>query len=174
MNKLSKIFLGIIIALVVLLVIVWFIFFNKEEQTYDISFMKEVSVSEALDLFESENYHVIFVGREKCFVCEKMLPALKKAQIEYNFVSLYIDITKVDRLSSEWQEFINKLTMKSTQTLGETDEGEKVTESYGYFLDEYGFTPTVIVSKSGKQEAGCIGYKSEEELFNFIKSKGID
>ena len=53
-------------------------------------------------------------------------------------------------------------------------EGEKVTESYGYFLDEYGFTPTVIVSKSGKQEAGFIGYKSEEELFNFIKSKGID
>ena len=103
-----------------------------------------------------------------------MLPALKKAQIEYNFVSLYIDITKVDRLSSEWQEFINKLTMKSTQTLGETDEGEKVTESYGYFLDEYGFTPTFIVSKSGKQEAGFIGYKSEEELFNFIKSKGID
>ena len=125
MNKLSKIFLGIIIALVVLLFIVLFIFFNKEEQTYDISFMKEVSVSEALDLFESENYHVIFVGREKCFVCEKMLPALKKAQIEYNFVSLYIDITKVDRSSSKWQEFINKLTMKSTQTLGETDEGEK-------------------------------------------------
>ena len=43
MNKLSKIFLGIIIALVVLLFIVLFIFFNKEEQTYDISFHNLVS-----------------------------------------------------------------------------------------------------------------------------------
>lgn len=174
MNKISKIFLGIIIALVVILFIVLFIFFNKEKQTYDISFMKEVTINEALNLFESDNYHVIFIGREDCSVCEKMLPSIKNAQIEYNFVSLYIDITKVDRSSSKWQEFIGKLTMKSTQTLGETDEGETVTESYGYFLDEYGFTPTVIVSKSGKQVAGFIGYKSEEELFSFIKSKGID
>ena len=69
---------------------------------------------------------------------------------------------------------IKKLSMKSTQTLNESDEGETVTETYGYFLDNYGFTPTVIISKSGKQEAGFIGYKSETDLKKFIKEKGID
>ena len=173
MNKLSKIFLGISISFLVIIFILSYILIKKGNE-FDTSFMREVTVKEVLTLFESDNYHVIYVGRKTCDLCEKFLPNLKNASIEYNFTPLYLDISKVDRTSEDWIKLIKKLTMKSTQTLNESDEGETVTETYGYFLDNYGFTPTITVSKSGKQEAGFIGYKSETDLKKFIKEKGID
>lgn len=174
MNRLSKILLFIVVILVTIIFILSFIMIKKGNDKYDTSFMNEITIKEALEIFKSDNYHVIYVGRSSCTVCEKMLPYFKNASQKLNYVTQYIDITKVDRSSSEWKEFISLLTMKSTQTLNETDDGGTLTETYGYFIDNYGFTPTIIVSKSNKQEAGFIGYKDEEELIKFLKSKGID
>ena len=173
MSKSSKILLTITIILIVVIVILSILLIKKGNK-YDTSFMREVTVNEILDIMESENHHVIYVGRKTCALCEKFLPILKDASITQNFTPLYLDIENVDRTSSNWEELIKKLKLESTQTLNESDEGETVTETYGYFLDNYGFTPTVIITKSGKQEAGFIGYKSKTDLIKFLKEKGID
>ena len=62
MNKLSKIFLGISISFLVIIFILSYVLIKKSNE-FDTSFMREVTVNEVLTLFESDNYHVIYVGR---------------------------------------------------------------------------------------------------------------
>ena len=100
-----------------------------------------------------------------------MLPELQEAQKENNYITQYLDIEKVEFDSEEWQELVSKLTLQSTQSVKEDGSGDKVTETYGYFLDNYGFTPTIIVIKNGKQEAGHIGRFSDTNFKTWIKDK---
>lgn len=173
MSKKNKVIL-VTISLFVLLavfIIISFSLKDKEENNYDVSMMNEVNVNDVLKMFDSKKNYVLYVGREGCNVCVHILPALKEAQIKNNYITQYLDIKKVDRSSDEWLELVDKLTMKSTQTLNETNKGEQVTETYGYFLHNYGFTPTIIVIKNGKQTAGFIGNATQEELVNWLSSK---
>ena len=62
MNKLSKIFLGISISFLVIIFILSYVLIKKSNE-FDTSFMREVTVNEVLTLFESDTYHVIYVGR---------------------------------------------------------------------------------------------------------------
>ncbi len=173
MSKKNKVILVTISVLVLLIIFLLIIFSpkDKKDNNYDVSMMNEVNVSDVLDMFDSKKTYVLYVGREGCNVCVNILPALKEAQIKNNYITQYLDIKKVNRSSDEWLELVDKLTMKSTQTLNETNQGEQVTETYGYFLHKYGFTPTIIVIKNGKQTAGFIGNTTKEELVNWLSSK---
>jgi len=142
-----------------------------ENKNYDISTMNEVTTNDVIKMFESNKTYVLFVGRKNCDLCLDMIDTLKIAQIKLNFTPQYLDITKVDRTSSNWKEIVDKLTLLSTQTLTEDGSGEKVTESYGFFLDKYGFTPTVIVIKNGMQSAGFIGKAKTEDFINWLSEK---
>ncbi|MBE6155192.1 MAG: hypothetical protein E7164_00340 [Firmicutes bacterium] len=172
MNKLSKILLAIILGLLILMLL---IISSKDSSNkpvdYDISMMREVTVHDVLEMFSSKETYVLYVGRKSCSVCVKILPALKEAQIKNNYITQYLDIEKVDRTSDEWYELKAKLTMKSTQTLTEDGSGEEITETYGYFLHEYGFTPTVMVIKNGKQVAGLIGGAEKNLLVDWLSNK---
>lgn len=170
MNKLSKIFLAVIVILLGIILII--ISQNpKEDNEYDVSTMNEVTVSDILKMFESKNTYVLYVGRKSCQVCVNILPALKEAQTKNNYITQYLDIEKVDRQSDEWYKLVEKLTMKSTQTTTEDGSGEEVTETYGYFLHHYGFTPTIIVIKDGKQVAGSIGGSQKDILVDWLTNK---
>lgn len=171
MTKQSKAFLLIIIVLIIVLLILVIGANYKAKSNYDISMMHEVNVSDVLTMFDSGDTYVLFVGREGCVVCKNILPALKEAQTNNNYITQYLDITKVDRSSDEWKSLVNKLSMRSTQTISETGEGELVTETYGYFLHNYGFTPTLIVVKDGKQTAGFIGNTDKDELIAWLTEK---
>ena len=172
MNKLSKGFLAIIFILLFIILVLILGNNKKEDNTkYDISMMKTVTVEDVLEMFESKDTYVLFVGRESCEVCVDILPALKEAQIQNNYITQYLDIEKVDRQSEKWYELVDKLTMKSTQTLTEDGTGEEVTDTYGYFLHEYGFTPTIVVIKDGKQIAGSIGGSEKELLIDWLSAK---
>ena len=89
-----------------------------------------------------------------------------------NLTIQYISIEDIDRDSLEWDELKEKLSMKSTQTITSDDgKEEEVTDTYGYFVHRYGFTPTIIIIKDGKQTGGLIGGADKEELLNWIKEK---
>jgi len=172
MNKLSKIFLGIIFFLIFIIVILLIV--NSKENNsskYDVSTMNEVSVSDIVAMFESDDTFVLFVGRKSCEVCVDIIPALKEAQLKNNYITQYLDIEKVDRSSEQWAQVVNRLTMKSTQTLTEDGSGEEITETYGYFLHNYGFTPTIVVIKEGKQIAGSIGGSEHDILVEWLTNK---
>ena len=160
--------LGAIFTLIIVILIVVISNNNKKEEEtpqYDVSMMRSISVNGALKLFEDKDIHVLYIGRETCSVCVKLLPILQDAQKENDYITQYMDITKIDRNSENWEKLVKKLDLKTTAELGEMDNGsETVTETFGYFLDNYGFTPTVIIIKQGKQVAGFVGYKSLEEF----------
>lgn len=170
MNKVSK---ALSIIIIILLFIILGIVIHKKvnKNEYDVSFMHEVTVSEALDIFEKKGTFVLMVGYKKCKECQNILPAIKDAQVENSYMTQYLDIEKVNRSSNDWEALKIKLSMKSEQSLDEDGKGEKVQETYGYFLDEYGLTPTVIIIKDGKQVAGFIGGYDYNTIKNFLKDK---
>lgn len=175
MKNKSLIF-GIIASIVIVIIILIGVIINynethKNDDEYDVSMMNEVSVSDILEMFDSKKTYVLYVGRKSCSVCIHMLKDLQDAQKQNNYITQYLDIEKVEFNSEEWQKLISKLTLQSSQSVKEDGSGEKVTETYGYFLDNYGFTPTIIVIKDGKQEAGHIGKFNDTDFNTWIKEK---
>ena len=171
MNKTAKGLLAINIVLVTIVVILLILLSVKNETKYDVSMMREVTSSEILDMFDDKKTYVLYFGRETCGICVELLPELLEAQRLLNYTTQYIDITKLDRDSDDWKKVADKLTIKSTQPLTESGDGETVEGTYGYFLTEYGFTPTVVVLKDGKQVGGFIGGITGTDVYSWIKEK---
>ncbi|MBQ6841279.1 MAG: hypothetical protein IJO63_04100 [Bacilli bacterium] len=171
MDKSTKIFWSIIAVAVLFIILIAVIGGREKKIDYDVSMMNEVTVSDILNMFESKKTYVLYVGRKDCEVCVNMIPTLAEAQKQNNYITQYLDIEKVDRSSDEWLELVEKLTMKSTQTTTEDGTGEEITETYGYFLHNYGFTPTIVVIKEGKQTAGSIGGSDKDTFIKWISNK---
>lgn len=174
--KKINILLYIIMTLIILLGIIFLInnkAKNKEKNIYDVSMMHEIGVDEALKLFNDDDTFVLYIGRETCDICQDLLPKLQTAQIENNYITQYIDLTKVDRKGENWQNLVKLLNVSTTQTLTSNGSGEKVTETFGYFLNEKGFTPCVIVISKGKMVAGFFGDKELISLEDWLHNNGI-
>lgn len=172
MDKLTKIVLsvlGVITAIVVIIVII--VNIPKKNKDYDISMMHEVDVENVLTMFEDGGTYVVMVGSDTCDVCARLLPKMAEAQKELNYVTQYVDLLEIDFDSSAWQALSSKLDMKSTQAISEDGTGPKVTNTYGYFLENYGMAPTVIIIKGGKQTGGFIGGVDQTDLIGWLKVK---
>lgn len=164
-KKKDYILIGLLLSIIVIILIIFFVN-SIVENKYDISKMETISVNQALDLFDNSETSILFFGRESCSACEKLIPVLNSAQKENNFVTKYLDITKINRSGDSWKELVSKLDLVTSATLSEdaNDDAEVVTETYGYFLDNFGFTPTIIMIKDGKQISGFIGNKTFDEF----------
>lgn len=146
---------------------------NKNKYKYDVSMMHTVGVNQVLEMIDEEETFVLYVGRETCDVCVELLPTLQQAQLDLNFVTQYMDITQVDRKSSAWATLVEKLNIKTSTTLSDDGDDEVVTETFGYFLDQKGFTPCVIIIKDGKQISGFFGIKSLTNYKDWLEENGI-
>ena len=145
----------------------------EEENEYDVSMMHTVGVSDVIDMFANEGTYVLYIGRETCSVCHDLLPALQEAQINNNYITQYLDITQVDRSSSDWETLVGFLDVETTTTMDEEGETEEVTNTFGYFLDAKGFTPCVIIIRDGKQIAGFFGSRSLTNFEDWLANYGI-
>lgn len=145
----------------------------EEENEYDVSMMHTVGVSDVIDMFANEGTYVLYIGRETCSVCHDLLPALQEAQINNNYITQYLDITQVDRSSSDWETLVGLLDVETTTTMDEEGETEEVTNKFGYFLDTKGFTPCVIIISGGEQIAGFFGSRSLTNFEDWLANYGI-
>ena len=94
---------SITLLMVIIMFIVMIVRTKKVEvNTYDVSAFHEASVEGLLKRIENKETFVVFVGRPKCSVCEQILPTLKQAQVEFGYITEYIDIATVDRNSEDW------------------------------------------------------------------------
>ena len=171
MNKATKGLLAVNIVLVTIIFILVILLSVKNENTYDVSMMREVGTKEILEMFEDKKTYVLYFGRETCGICVELVPELAYAQKNLNYITQYVDITKIDRNSDDWKRIADKLSIESTQPLTASGKGETVDGTYGYFLTEYGFTPTVVVLKDGKQVGGFIGGLTGTDVYSWIKEK---
>lgn len=120
---------------------------------YDVSMMNNVDMDKLLDLFDSKENQVVYLGRETCGFCVQFLPVLQQAQEEYGYTTNYLDITTVTT------DDVNKLLKK--------DNDEK-------FLEEnYGSTPMVLIVKNGKLVDTWVGYSEYDEFAQFLEKNGF-
>lgn len=172
MDKFTKIVLSVmavVIAIVVIVVII--VNIPRKNENYDISMMHEVTVSDILEMFEDGGTYVVMMGSDTCDVCERLLPKMAEAQKELNYITQYIDVLSIDFTSDEWKALSSKLDMKSSQAISEDNRGDKITNTYGYFLENYGMAPTVVIIKDGKQTGGFIGGVDQTNLIGWLKVK---
>lgn len=173
MDRFTKIFLGVIFSFVVVILLVVLIATrpSKGEKEYDVSSMKIVTVQEIKEMFDDKGTYVLMFGEKTCEVCQKLLPKMVEAQKELNYTTRYIDILSIDFETNSWKAVEKLLDMKSTQTISEDGSGDTETNTYGYFLSNYAFAPTVVIIKDGKQVGGFIGGVAEEDLIPWLKVK---
>ena len=170
----------IIMGMLLLLVIIFLVTScsNKQvaaenETEYDVSMMHTVGVSDILDMFDTGNTYVLYIGRETCDVCYDLLPVLQEAQIKHNYITQYLDISDVDRSGENWLNLVELLDRETTTTIDEEGIGEKVTDTFGNFINERGFTPCVVIIRDGKQAGGFFGSYSLVAFEDWLDNYGI-
>ncbi len=127
---------------------------TEESTEYDVSMMNTVNMDQLLELFDSKETEVVYLGRETCGYCVQFLPTLQTAQKEYGYKTNYLDITTVS------EDDVNKLLEK------DNDEG---------FLNEnYGATPMVILVKDGKIVDTWVGYSEYNDFAQFLEDNGFE
>lgn len=133
---------------------------------YDVSDFKEVSGTD-LENESKSSTKVIYVGRSSCGYCTAFLPALKQAQEEFNYQTLYIDIAKIIDFTSQEFKILDQKSYDSIMNLKTTDEYK------GYLEENFGATPMTIVMKDKKVIGIQVGYIEYDELKSFLNANGI-
>lgn len=124
---------------------------ETENKEYDVSMFKQIDVDGLKEAFDSEEAKVVYLGRATCGYCVQFLPVLQKAQDEFGYQTLYIDITTID------------------------EDGAKEIQGMDSFLEEnYGTTPLVIIVKDGKLVKGHVGYAEYDEFAKYLTDNGIE
>lgn len=155
---------SITLLMVIIMFIVMIVRTKKEVNTYDVSTFHEASVESLLNRIENKDTFILYIGRPKCSVCEQILPTLKQAQVEFGYMTEYMDIATVDRNSEDWEKIAKAFDLETTASVTEKESDKVETNTYGYFITQYGFTPTVMLFKDGKQVAGFVGNKSLKQF----------
>ena len=119
---------------------------------YDVSSFKEISYDEFMDKYKNDEKSLIYIGRSTCIHCINFVPILKQAQNEYDYITYYLDISKISE--------------KQTSEIMKLDK----------FLDEnFGMTPMVIVVSNGIIENGSwLGEASYESFVEFLQKAGYN
>jgi len=82
---------------------------HKEEPSvsYDVSYMKESSISEILQKIASKETVFLFSGRSTCPPCRAFVPVLKKVSEKWQLDNLYyLDRSKIHSETEGYQEFL--------------------------------------------------------------------
>lgn len=126
---------------------------TNENVEYDVSMFEEVDENELISKVTDVNNNdiqVVYVGRATCGYCVKFLPSLQKAQEEFGYKTIYLDITDV------------------------TQNGyDKITALDPEFFEEFGATPMIALFQNGKFIGGHVGYMEYSDLEQFLTAHGI-
>ena len=135
--------LGIILLVVGLIIISVSISYKKNNEITDndkvVSLedagFNEVSLSEYLNLINSDEKKIVLVARPTCGYCETFSPILKKAK---EYMKLEINYIDTDKFSTEdWNTFSNSLSYLNSEEWGTplvmiVQKGEMLSVNNGY------------------------------------------
>lgn len=127
---------------------------EQENVDYDVSMFKEVTMDQVIDLFDSKEAKVIYIGRATCGYCVKFLPVLQQAQKEYGYQTYYYDM---DKLTSEDRD---KIVKKDNED--------------GFLEENFTATPMVLVVKDGKLIGPWVGYSEYDSFAQFLEKYGFE
>ncbi len=133
----------IIIAIVIIFLIVFGIFYTLSSVGYD-----KISYSEFNQMLENEETFVLVVGKDDCSYCDIYEETMVKIIKEYELDIKYINTSKLSK--SEYEEFIGKLDkdISGTPTTVFIENGAETT--YRNRIDGAKSESTVIDSLTAK------------------------
>ena len=136
---------------------------ESEESSYDVSMFEELTTTDAIAKIKTGKKVLVYIGRSNCGYCVKFLPTLQKAQKEFGYKTVYVDLNKVTGTDQEeWAKF-GGVAKLYDETCTDTEE-----EKCGSF----GLTPQVIVFEKGKIKDGWTGYAEYSKFADFLKDNG--
>ncbi len=138
-----------------------------------------VSIDEAVKLFDEKGTHVLYIGRSSCGVCQSIISSLVEVQNELNYKTYYYDLgvpmEENQIYSEEYQQMITnwpaiqKIIKPLTDLVTFETEANGVTDTCGKLFYDNGYTPTVIIIKDGKAVDGFIGGHSKDQITELVK-----
>ena len=93
-----------------------------------------------------------------------ILPRLQKAQKEYGYETLYVDIAKIIDFSNG--DVIDQDSYDTMMTLTCDDY-------YGYMKENFGSTPMILIIKDNKIIGAQTGYSEYEDFEKVLNDAGI-
>lgn len=123
---------------------------NQSEEEYDVSMFTTIDANGFKEAFKSDDMKLVYMGRSTCGYCVQFLPTLQKAQEEYKYETLYLDVSTVDSTAQE-------------EIIGLDEE---------FFNENYGATPTVLLVKDNKIVDSHIGYSEYDDYAKFLEKNG--
>lgn len=146
---------------------------SSSTSEYDVSNMTAVDVDGAVDLFDEEGTHVLYIGRSNCSVCIQFVPVLNQVQEDLGFTTYYLDVYDYINDWKNTRDELKPLTelLTTETTVRTTINSENVTleDTVGNLFYDYGFTPITIIIKDGEMVDGFIGYRDKDSLTELIE-----
>lgn len=130
---------------------------------YDVSMFKEISASDIKNETKGK-LSVVYVGRETCSWCAAFLPNLWKAQEDYGYTTLYIDIAKIINFND------GSITDENAYATMMDLTGE---DYEGYMEENFGATPMVLIIKDNKIINAQTGYSEYDAFKTILNDAGI-
>lgn len=141
---------------------------SSEESSYDVSMFEELNTTDAISKIKKGKKVLVYIGRAQCSFCVKFLPTLQKAQKEFGYKTIYIDINKV---APDDQEALAKFggAARMYEEGCVDPENATVEERCGQF----GLTPQVLIFEKGKLKDSWAGYSEYEQFASFLSNNGF-
>lgn len=146
---------------------------SSSTSEYDVSNMTAVDVDGAVDLFDEEGTHVLYIGRSNCSVCIQFVPVLNEVQEDLGFTTYYLDvldyINNWESTKDELEPLTELLTIETTVRTTINSENVTLEDTVGNLFYDYGFTPITVIIKDGEMVDGFIGYRDKDSLTELIE-----
>jgi len=146
---------------------------SKTEETttdtnsdYDVSMFTSIDASGFMELFESKDTEVVYLGRETCSHCAAFLPILQEAQTEYGYITNYVDIENIATDTDDFNSMVSKINEWTTyynSTIPEENQTDTI----------YGYTPMVVIIKDGSIKDVWIGSGESAAFTAFLEKNGL-
>lgn len=127
---------------------------EKSNTEYDVSMFTTVTAENLKEAVSKDEAKIVYVGRSTCGYCVKFLPVLQKAQDEYKYETLYLDITTVT-------------TTEQQDKIFELDNEEE------FLKQNFGGTPMILLMKNGEIVDSWMGYAEYSTYAEWLEKNGF-
>ena len=138
---------------------------KKEVEVIKDNSAREINPSTFIEIenyINSEDRHMIILGKSGCYYCQLYVPIVREVSIEQGFEFMYIDLKS---LSYDDYTALFTSEIKIPQKCSGSDQDKYLKEGFG--------TPTTLFYENGKTFDCIRGYVNKETLINTISDNGF-
>ena len=147
---------------------------NDTNSEYDVSMFEQLTTTQAINKIKNMEKAVLYIGRPTCKYSVQMLPNLQRAQKEFGYKTIYVDLDLMTKDEEDkWANFGG--------VLGEYDGGCEERRRY-YSIEaktpkeecgQFGVTPMIVIFENGEIKDSFIGYEEYDKFASFLENNGF-